>query len=158
MPVSPPRLRHRHRINGYPSLTYSLAVNSINATLVESDNNNGERALIIAISDAVKDKEIKMRSKPGYCRNIIFKRKRAPKHQPISILGIWMILTIICCNNQRRWRWPSMRPSKSISQYSALSLMPSYRTLLIEVNNSLTSVGGYKCRKNLPNSQGSRLP
>ncbi len=83
---------------------YSLAVNSINATLVESDNNNGERALIIAISDAVKDKEIKMRSKPGYCRNIIFKRKRAPKHQPISILGIWMILTIICCNNQRRWR------------------------------------------------------
>ncbi|BFI63213.1 alpha-2-macroglobulin family protein [Yersinia pseudotuberculosis] len=124
---------------------YSLAVNSINATLVESDNNNGERALIIAISDAVKDKEIKNAVKAWLLPQHNFQAKESAKTS--TDFYPWDMDDID--DNLLQQSTPlALTLNEAEQEYQPIFSFkfdaPSYRTLLIEVNNSLTSVGGYK--------------
>jgi len=122
---------------------YSLQLQDVAATVVNSDDNQGQRALIVGLSDAVKDKEV------GGAVKAWLLPEYNPKysHDENDDLYQWSLSDVdtgiigqsapvkLTLNDAEQEYQP---------QFSFTFDAPAYRYLLIEVNNSLTSFGGYK--------------
>jgi hypothetical protein len=125
-----------------PSL-YSLSVADVAATVVNSDDNQGSRALVVALSDGVKDKEI------GAAVRAWLLPQKNPKYGDDDQDAIypWSMSDIdtgiisqsapvkLALNDAEQEYQP---------QFSFTFDAPAHRYLLVEINNALTSFGGYK--------------
>ena len=125
-----------------PSL-YSLGVTDVAATVVNSDDNQGSRALVVALSDGVKDKEI------GSAVKAWLLPQKNPKQSDDDQDAIypWSMSDIdtgiisqsapvkLALNDAEQEYQP---------QFSFTFDAPAHRYLLVEINNALTSFGGYK--------------
>lgn len=125
-----------------PSL-YSLSVADVAATVVNSDDNQGSRALVVALSDGVKDKEI------GAAVKAWLLPQKNPKYGDDDQDAIypWSMSDIdtgiisqsapvkLALNDAEQEYQP---------QFSFTFDAPAHRYLLVEINNALTSFGGYK--------------
>lgn len=129
---------------------YSLTVNSIDATLVESNDNNGERALIIAVSDAVKDKEVNQSVKAWLLPQHNYQNSESS--DTTTDFYSWDMDEVD--DNLIHQSTPlALTLNEAEQEYQPVFSFkfdaPSYRSLLIEVNNSLTSAGGYKMQEKI---------
>ncbi|MCS3431748.1 alpha-2-macroglobulin [Klebsiella sp. BIGb0407] len=124
---------------------YSLKVNNISAQLVDSDGAKGQRVLVIDFSDAVKDKDIRRAVKVWLL----------PQHNPNDSEAAtgpddyanWNVNAIE--NNVQAQSTPleiqlNEGESDYQPQFSFQFDAPAHRSMLVEVNNVLTSSGGYK--------------
>lgn len=125
-----------------PSL-YSLSVADVAATVVNSDDNQGSRALVVALSDGVKDKEI------GAAVRAWLLPQKNPKYGDDDQDAIypWSMSDVdtgiisqsapvkLALNDAEQEYQP---------QFSFTFDAPAHRYLLVEINNALTSFGGYK--------------
>ncbi|MGC6389041.1 alpha-2-macroglobulin family protein [Ewingella sp. S1.OA.A_B6] len=125
---------------------YSLAVKDVSATVVDTSDNKGERALIVALSDAVKDKEI------GSAVKAWLLPQKNPKNNDNNdddenAIYPWDISEVdtgiinqsapvkLTLNDAEQEYQP---------QFSFKFDAPANRFMLIEIANTLTSFGGYK--------------
>src|SRR5471030_3012150 len=125
---------------------YSLAVKDVSATVVDANDNKGERALIVALSDAVKDKEI-----GGAVKAWLLPEKN-PKDSDnndddTDAVYPWDMSEIdtgiinqstpvkLTLNDAEQEYQP---------QFSFKFDAPAKRYMLVEIANTLTSFGGYK--------------
>ena len=66
---------------------YSPALSDASAQVVDTDGGQGQRALVVGFSDAVKDKELARATKAGCCRSTIRAMPRPPTMPKTSING-----------------------------------------------------------------------
>ena len=124
---------------------YSLKVNNASAQLVATDGAKGQRVLVIDFSDAVKDKDIRRAVKAWLL----------PQHNPNDSeagtgpddYASWDVDRIE--NNVLAQSTPiniqlNEGESDYQPQFSFQFDAPARRSMLVEVNNVLTSSGGYK--------------
>lgn len=127
---------------------YSLEVNDVSAILAESDNNNGQKALLISTSDAINEKSIQKAVKAW----LLPQHNPDKKGQPQTK------------NDFYRWSLNNV-DEKIMSLATPLPLVmndaeqdnqplfsfrfnaPAHRYLLVRIDDSLTSAGGYKMKK-----------
>ncbi|CAI1097970.1 Alpha-2-macroglobulin family N-terminal region [Serratia entomophila] len=127
---------------------YSLALNDAGAQVVDADGGKGQRALILAFSDAVKDKEL---------ANAV-NAWLLPQHDPDDAEA--------AKDPNDFYHWDTDSVAKSVlaqstplplalneaedayqPQFSFRFDAPAHRFVLIEIDNRLTSAGGYKMPK-----------
>ncbi|AHG19226.1 hypothetical protein Z042_06040 [Chania multitudinisentens RB-25] len=129
---------------------YSLAVNDINAQVVGADGAQGQRVLIVTFSDAVKDKEL------GSAINAWLLPQHDPKaheaNQEADVFHHWDIQSVdksvlaqstplsLTLNDAEETYQP---------QFSFTFDAPAHRFMLIEINDLMTSSGGYKMPEKL---------
>ncbi|KEY59377.1 alpha-2-macroglobulin [Serratia sp. DD3] len=125
---------------------YSLAVKEVSAQVVNSDNTNSQRALVVAFSDAVKDQDVGQAVKAWLL----------PQHHPDD--------SEASQDPDDFYHWSEVGDidKRILAQSTALVLTlneaeevyqpqfsfkfdaPAHRFMLIEVTNLMTSSGGYK--------------
>lgn len=125
-----------------PSL-YSLSVADVAATVVNSDDNQGSRALVVALSDGVKDKEI------GAAVRAWLLPQKNPKYGDDDQDAIYPwsmsdIDTAIISQSAPVKLALNDAEQEYQPQFSFTFDAPAHRYLLVEINNALTSFGGYK--------------
>ena len=133
--------------NGWVSVPtlYSLTVNEASAQVVDAEGSKGQRALIVGFSDAVKDKDIRRAVKVWLL----------PQHDPNdseSATGpddyaSWDVQSVE--NNVLAQSTPlniqlNEAESDYQPQFSFRFDAPAHRSMLVEIDNVLTSSGGYK--------------
>lgn len=133
--------------NGWLSIPtrYSLAVKEASAQVVGADGAKGQRVLIVGFSDAVKDKDIRRAVKVWLL----------PQHDPNdeeSAKGpedyaSWDVESVE--NNVRAQSTPldvqlNDAETDYQPQFSFRFDGPAHRSMLVEIDNVLTSSGGYK--------------
>ncbi len=124
---------------------YSLRVNEARAQVVDAEGAKGERALIIAFSDAVKDKDIRRAVKVWLL----------PQHNPndhqagqgSDDYAHWDVASVE--NNVLASSTPldiklNDAENDYQPQFSFRFDAPAQRAMLVEIDNILTSSGGYK--------------
>ncbi len=124
---------------------YSLKVNEASAQVVDAEGAKGERALIIAFSDAVKDKDIRRAVKVWLL----------PQHNPNDHetgqgpddYAHWDVTSVE--NNVFALSTPldiklDEAENDAQPQFSFRFDAPAHRAMLVEIDNILTSSGGYK--------------
>ncbi|MGA5657125.1 MG2 domain-containing protein [Rahnella contaminans] len=124
---------------------YSLAVSDASAQVVDADGAKGQRALIIGFSDAVKDKDIRRAVKVWLL----------PQHDPNDSdaatgpddYASWNVDSVE--NNVLAQSTPlniqlNEAESDYQPQFSFRFDAPAHRAMLVEIDNVLTSSGGYK--------------
>lgn len=126
---------------------YSLILNNISAVLVESNTGKGSKALIISTNDAIHENEIKKAVKVWLL----------PQHNPeddgrnlhpsdFHDWGIDEIDNEVIAKSQPVALSLNDTEQESQSLFSFAFDAPSNRFLLVEVENNITSVGGYKLK------------
>ncbi|MBU9862781.1 MG2 domain-containing protein [Rahnella aceris] len=124
---------------------YSLTVNEASAQVVDADGAKGQRALIVGFSDAVKDKDIRQAVKVWLL----------PQHNPNDQdeakgpddYASWAVDSVE--NNVLAQATPlniqlNDAESDYQPQFSFRFDAPAHRAMLVEIDNILTSSGGYK--------------
>ncbi|WP_047607978.1 MG2 domain-containing protein [Rahnella aquatilis] len=124
---------------------YSLTVNEASAQVVDAEGAKGQRALIVGFSDAVKDKDIRQAVKAWLL----------PQHNPndqdeakgADDFASWAVDSVE--NNVLAQSTPlNIRLNDAESdyqpQFSFRFDAPAHRAMLVEIDNILTSSGGYK--------------
>ncbi|NMP28447.1 alpha-2-macroglobulin family protein [Rahnella sp. SAP-1] len=124
---------------------YSLTVKDASAQVVDAEAAKGERALILAFSDAVKDKDIRRAVKVWLL----------PQHDPNDEdaakgeddYASWQVDRVE--NNVLAQSTPldvqlNDAESDYQPQFSFRFDAPAHRSMLVEIDNVLTSFGGYK--------------
>lgn len=124
---------------------YSLTVSDASAQVVDADGAKGQRALIIGFSDAVKDKDIRRAVKVWLL----------PQHNPNDSdaatgpddYASWNVDSVE--NNVLAQSTPlniqlNEAESDFQPQFSFRFDAPAHRAMLVEIDNVLTSSGGYK--------------
>ncbi|WP_458351914.1 alpha-2-macroglobulin family protein [Rahnella selenatireducens] len=124
---------------------YSLTVSDASAQVVDADGAKGQRALIIGFSDAVKDKDIRRAVKVWLL----------PQHDPNDSdaatgpddYASWNVDSVE--NNVLEQSTPlniqlNEAESDYQPQFSFRFDAPAHRAMLVEIDNVLTSSGGYK--------------
>ncbi|WP_447868685.1 alpha-2-macroglobulin family protein [Rahnella aceris] len=124
---------------------YSLTVNEASAQVVDADGVKGQRALIVGFSDAVKDKDIRQAVKVWLL----------PQHNPNDQdeakgpddYASWAVDSVE--NNVLAQATPlniqlNDAESDYQPQFSFRFDAPAHRAMLVEIDNILTSSGGYK--------------
>ncbi len=127
---------------------YSLSIDDIDTTLVEKEGSNGERALLVALSDDVSEKDLKKSIRAWLL----------PPHNPADKNAVYSE------DDVYQWRMENIDQSV-VSQSAPLDLVmneteqeyqslfsfkldvPYLRQILVEINNSMTSTGGYQLRQ-----------
>jgi hypothetical protein len=124
---------------------YSLMVKDTNAQVVDADGAKGQRALIVAFSDAVKDTDVGRAVKAWLL----------PQHDPNEAEADW--------DPNQFYRWSVQSVDNSVlaqstplnitlneaeesyqPQFSFKFDAPAHRFMLIEIDDLMTSSGGYK--------------
>ncbi|GAB2927067.1 UPF0192 protein [Hafnia psychrotolerans] len=125
---------------------YSLTVKDVSATVVDTSDNKGERALMVTLSDAVKDKEI------GSAVKTWLLPQKNPKNSDNNdddenAIYPWSLSEVdtrtinqsapvkLTLNDAEQEYQP---------QFSFKFDAPANRYMLIEITNTMTSFGGYK--------------
>ncbi|MFD3240227.1 MG2 domain-containing protein [Rahnella perminowiae] len=134
----------KNAVVSVPTL-YSLAVNEASAQVVDADGAKGQRALIVGFSDAVKDKDIRQAVKVWLL----------PQHNPNDQdeakgpddYASWAVDSVE--NNVLAQSTPlniqlNDAESDYQPQFSFRFDAPARRAMLVEIDNILTSSGGYK--------------
>lgn len=142
--TSAPTTQARNGVVSVPTL-YSLVVNEASAQVVDADGAKGQRALIVGFSDAVKDKDIRQAVKVWLL----------PQHNPNDQeeakgpddYASWEADSVE--NNVLAQSTPlniqlNDAESDYQPQFSFRFDAPAHRTMLVEIDNILTSSGGYK--------------
>lgn len=124
---------------------YSLRVKDISAQVVDANGADSQRVLIVGFSDAVKDRDMRRAVKAWLL----------PQHNPNDSesprgpddFASWSIDDVE--NNVQEQSTPlniqlNDAESDYQPQFSFRFDAPARRTLLVEINNTLTSAGGYK--------------
>ncbi len=124
---------------------YSLAVSDVSAQVVDADSEKGQRALLIGFSDAVKDKDLSRAVKAWLL----------PQHDPNDSDAA------TGPNDYADWSVDDV-DSNVMAQSTPLNIQlneaendyqpqfsfhfdaPAHRAMLVEIDNILTSSGGYK--------------
>lgn len=124
---------------------YSLTVKDVNALVVDAAGSKGERALIITLSDAVKDKEL------GQSVKVWLLPQHNAKY-PESGMGVndmydWSISDIdtAVIKQSTLLNTPLNEAEQEYQpQFSFKFDAPANRSLLVQIDNKMTSSGGYK--------------
>lgn len=128
---------------------YSLKVDDVETTVVESgDSSPGRRALMVSVNDAVKDKDIRQAVKVWLLPQHSEKQKEAGNDRPDAFYS-WSLGDI---DNDviARAQTLTLNMDDAEQEYQpAFSFnydAPANRWLLVEVDNVMTSAGGYRLK------------
>lgn len=124
---------------------YSLSVSDVSAQVVDADGARGQRTLSIDFSDAVKDKEVKQAVKAWLL----------PQHNPnnpdeakgpndYAYWGVGGVENDVLAQSTPLKMQLNDAESDVQSQFSFHFDAPTHRSILVEINDVLTSSGGYK--------------
>ncbi|EPY5345334.1 MG2 domain-containing protein [Klebsiella quasipneumoniae] len=124
---------------------YSLAVSDVSAQVVDADSEKGQRALLIGFSDAVKDKDLRRAVKvwllPQHDPNDSDSASGPDDYANLSVDRVDgnVMAQSTLLNIQLNEAENDYQP-----QFSFRFDAPAYRAMLVEIDNILTSSGGYK--------------
>ena len=127
---------------------YSLTVKDASAQVVDADGTAGERALIVGFSDAVKDNDIRRAVKvwllPQHNPNEKGAGKGPDDYADWTVENVEnnVLAQSTPLNIQLNDAETDFQP-----QFSFRFDAPAHRALLVEIDNLLTSAGGYKMPK-----------
>ncbi|QTF09727.1 alpha-2-macroglobulin family protein [Brenneria izadpanahii] len=129
---------------------YSLTVNEASAQVVDAEGAKGERALIVGFSDAVKDSDVRRAVKvwllPQHDPNDPYAANDPDDfyHWNVDSVENSVLAQSTPLNVQLNDAENDYQP-----QFSFRFDAPAHRSLLVEIDNVLTSSGGYKMPERL---------